>query len=149
MFVSHKLDEVEELCSIATVLRQGRVSGQARAPFDTDHLVEVMFGQCLSRFPRVSVPLGEPALEMNNVSVHTYRLNVDNISLKVQAGEVIGLAGLEGSGQRLMMEACAGIRPPHSGRIIISGHEMTHQAHKRFPRSRRCLCAGGTPGRGA
>ena len=132
IFVSHKLDEVEELCSVATVLRLGRVSGAMRAPFDADGLVEMMFGQCLSRFPRVTVKLGEPVLELKDVAIHTYRLNVENISLRVRTGEVIGLAGLEGSGQRLLMETCAGIRHANRGRVFIHGQDMAHQAHKRF-----------------
>ena len=132
IFVSHKLDEVEALCGEATILRQGKVAGQATAPFIVDQLVEMMFGQCLSTFPRTGVHLGDVLLDLDQVSVHTYRLNVENISLQVRTGEVIGLAGLEGSGQRIMMRVCTGLQRIHSGRLTIAAQDMTHQPYRRF-----------------
>ena len=132
IFVSHKLDEVEELCSRATVLRSGRVAGEMDAPFVPDDLVEMMFGQCLSAMPRPSIPLGKPLVEIDDVSVHTYRLSARHLSLSVREGEVIGLAGLEGSGQRLLMQACAGLQRIASGRLRIDGRDMTHQPYRRF-----------------
>jgi simple sugar transport system ATP-binding protein len=135
IFVSHKLDDVEELCSEVTVLRQGRISGQAEAPLDQTDLVRLMFGQCLSGYPRVAIGLGAPVLELHDVSIHTYRLNVDHISLTLRAGEVVGLAGLEGSGQRILMQACAGLQHVRSGRVLLGGVEMTNQPYVRHLRA--------------
>jgi simple sugar transport system ATP-binding protein len=132
IFVSHKLDEVQELCSRATVLRAGKVAGETDAPFVPDELVEMMFGQCLTTSPRARVALGGPALEFDDVSVRTYRLSARHMSLQVREGEVIGLAGLEGSGQRLLMQACAGLQRIASGRLLIGGRDMTHQPYPRF-----------------
>ncbi len=112
VFVSHKLDEVEQLCGRVTVLRNGRVAGQATAP--------------------QRVALGEVVLELDDVTVATYRLTVPHVSLKVRQGEVLGLAGLEGSGQRLLMQACAGLQPIVSGRLRIAGQEMAGQPYRRF-----------------
>ncbi len=132
IFVSHKLDEVEALCSCVTVLRQGRVAGSAAAPLAADRLVEMMFDQCLSSVVRGQVSLGDPVLELDGVSVHTYRLDVNHVSLSVRCGEVIGLAGLEGSGQRLLMQACAGIQRIAAGSLRIAGREMSKQPYRRF-----------------
>lgn len=132
IFVSHKLDEVRQLCSRATVLRRGRVAGEVCAPFSDEELVTLMFDQCLERSPRRRVPLGAPALTLQDASIRTYRLTVRDLSLSVCAGEVLGLAGLEGSGQSLFLQACAGILPLASGTLTIAGHDMTHQPYRRF-----------------
>ena len=132
IFVSHKLGEVEELCSQVTVLRRGQVAGEVTMPCSADQLVELMFGQCLTPSVKEAVELGQPVLVLDEMSVQSYRLNVSNISLRVEAGEVIGLAGLEGSGQRLMLRACAGLLRPASGHIFLDGEEMTHRLYRKF-----------------
>lgn len=132
IFVSHKLEEVEELCDRVTVLRQGKVTGHIEAPFRAEQLVQLMFGQSLLRSDRSRVPLGEPALELQDVTVQTYRLTVSHMSLAVRAGEVIGLAGLEGSGQRLMLRACAGLQRPSSGRVRLQGDDFTRRSYRDF-----------------
>jgi simple sugar transport system ATP-binding protein len=132
IFVSHKLEEVEELCDRVTVLRRGKVTGHIEAPFRADQLVRLMFGQSLPSSERSSVPLGEPALELKDVTVQTYRLTVPHMSLLVRAGEVIGLAGLEGSGQRLMLRACAGLQRPSSGRVLLAGDDFTRRSYRDY-----------------
>jgi ABC-type uncharacterized transport system ATPase subunit len=132
IFVSHKLEEVEELCDRVTVLRRGKVSGHIEAPFSTDQLVQLMFGQSLPASERSPVSLGKPILELQEVTVQTYRLTVPHISLTIQEGEVIGLAGLEGSGQRLMLRACAGLQKPSAGRIVLAGKDFTRQPYRSF-----------------
>ncbi|MFP3896598.1 MAG: ABC transporter ATP-binding protein [Anaerolineales bacterium] len=132
VFVSHKLDEVEALCSRVTVLREGRVAGRAEAPLVSRQLVEMMFGEHPAYFPHTDIPLGEPILELDDVTVRTYRLSIEHISLCVREGEVIGLAGLEGSGQQLLMEACSGLRPIDAGRLLICGQEMKRRPYTDF-----------------
>jgi simple sugar transport system ATP-binding protein len=132
IFVSHKLEEVEELCDRVTVLRRGKVTGHIEAPLAADQLVRLMFGQSLPSSERSSVPLGEPALELQDVTVQTYRLTLPHMSLVVRAAEVIGLAGLEGSGQRLMLRACAGLQRPSSGRVLLAGNDFTRRSYHDF-----------------
>ena len=132
IFVSHKLDEVEALCSRVTVLRQGIVAGEAVAPLSSDQLVQMMFNQRLSPSTRAGATLGEVVLELQDAAVRTYRLNAEHMTLQVRSGEVIGLAGLEGSGQRLLMLACAGLERLAAGRLLISGRDMTHEPYARF-----------------
>jgi general nucleoside transport system ATP-binding protein len=132
ILVSHKLDDVVALCSQATVLRQGKVAGHAMAPFILNQLVHMMFAQELSPTARAVVPLGEVVLALEDLCIHTYRLSVEHINLQVCRGEVIGLAGLEGSGQRLLMQACAGLQRITSGRLMIAGVDMSRQPYARF-----------------
>lgn len=132
IFVSHKLEDVEELCSEVTVLRQGVVSGQMPAPFVTDNLIEMMFGQVFEVGERPFVQLGTPLLQVNSLTISNQHLQMDNVNLEVAAGEVIGIAGLEGSGQRLLMQACAGLLPTANGRIHIDGQPLTNAGYTRF-----------------
>ncbi len=134
IFVSHKLEEVQELCSRVTVLRQGKVAGELRAPFATDEMVSLMFGQALGTYGRRPIPLGEIILQVENLTVRSPRLELNGVHLTVRAGEVIGLAGLEGSGQRLLMLACAGLQKPHGGRIILGGQDVTGRPYTTFLR---------------
>jgi ABC-type uncharacterized transport system ATPase subunit len=132
LFVSHKLEDVQELCDCVTVLRQGKVSGQLSAPFDADQLVSLMFGQCTVPTRRERVVPGPVVLEVDDISIHTYRIQLDHLSLQVRAGEVIGIAGLEGSGQRLLLQACAGLLAPTSGRISLAGEDGDRSFHARM-----------------
>lgn len=132
IFVSHKLEEVEELCDRVTVLRQGQVTGHVEAPFRAERLVQLMFGQDLPRPERPAVPLGQPVLELADVTLQTYRLTVPSLNLAVQAGEVIGLAGLEGSGQLLLLKACVGLQRPAAGRLRLAGQDFSHRSYHDF-----------------
>lgn len=132
VFVSHKLEEVEELCDRVTVLRQGRVTGEAEMPCPVSQLVEMMFGRNLPPLERPPVEQGPVVLSLENVTIPSYRLIVENVSLQVHAGEVVGLAGLEGSGQRLFMRACAGLERVTAGSIHFDGAPMTHAPYRRF-----------------
>jgi simple sugar transport system ATP-binding protein len=143
IFVSHKLEEVEELCDRVTVLRQGKVTGHIEAPFSTDQLVQLMFGQSLPKSERPRIELGGPVLDLQHVTVQTYRLTVPDMSLTVRAGEVIGLAGLEGSGQRLMLQACVGLQKPASGRVLLHGGDPQVAGDDFSRRSYRDFLAAG------
>lgn len=132
IFVSHKLGDVQELCQVVTVLRQGKLAGQCNIPCPNEQLVEIMFGQVLSAPQRATVDLGEPALELRDVTVSGGRVTVSGLSLKVARGEVIGLAGLEGSGQELVLRACAGLCRPVSGHVLVGGADMTGRPYQRY-----------------
>ena len=132
IFVSHKLEEVEELCDRVTILRRGQVTGQVEAPFQIDRLVQLMFGQSLPQSERPAVALGQPALELRRVTTQTYRLTVPDMSLTIRSGEVIGVAGLEGSGQRLMLQTCVGLLKPATGQIHLAGQDFTGSSYHNF-----------------
>jgi simple sugar transport system ATP-binding protein len=135
IFVSHKLEEVEQICSEVLVLARGRVTGQVAMPFPTEGLVRMMFGQPVMLGKRLDVPLGRPLLELEDVGVsppQAGRLAVKNLSLAVREGEVIGLAGLEGSGQRLLLEVSAGLIRPTTGKVLLGGRDMTGRPYREF-----------------
>ena len=125
ILVSHKLEEVQELCDHAFVLRRGKLVGETEVPCPTHKLVEMMFGQVPDRTPRPPAEPGEPILEARDVTVLTYRLALENVSLTVRQGEVIGMAGLEGSGQRLFLQACSGLVSLDGGQILLEGKDVS------------------------
>jgi len=132
LFVSHKLEEVKELCNKVTVLAHGKVAGEVVMPCPTERLVEIMFGQAIVINKRSVMPLEEGVLELDDITVSDWRLEVKNLSLEVRAGEIIGLAGLEGSGQHLVLKACAGLLRPKVGRILINRKDMTDRPYRQF-----------------
>lgn len=132
IFVTHKLEDAEDLCGKVTILRLGKVVGEVTRPFTSEQLVTLMFGQQLATSAREAIALGEPVLDLRNVAVADYRLRVPDINLKLCAGEVVGLAGIEGSGQRLLLRVCAGLDQPVAGDVWIAGAKMNGQAYQRF-----------------
>ena len=132
IFVSHKLDDVDALCSAAAVLRAGQVAGSLPAPFDRDRLVELMFGRAMTAPQFASMCTDRVQLRVEGLGVESRRLSLAPIDLVACSGEVIGLAGLEGSGQRLFMEACAGIRRIKQGRLLLDGVDMTDARYSDF-----------------
>ncbi len=132
IFVSHKLEEVTSLCGRVTVLSHGKVTGEVAMPCPTDKLVQMMFGQTVTVRRRSTVPMGQPILELDHLTVRDWRLEVNDLSLKVLAGEVVGLAGLEGSGQHLVIRASAGLLRPEAGRVRIGQKDMTGRPYRQF-----------------
>jgi ABC-type uncharacterized transport system ATPase subunit len=132
VFVSHKLEEVEVLCHRATVLRRGQVTGEVCMPHPIDQLVEMMFGHTLPPVRCDSVEPGPVVLRLEGLTIPSSRLVVECPALQVRAGEVVGLAGLEGSGQRLFLRACAGLEAITAGRLLVSGRDLTHASYHGF-----------------
>jgi len=134
LFVSHKLEDVEGLCHRVAVLRQGRLVGEVRPPYHTGQLVEMMFGKTVAVEGRALCGTGETVLELRKLSVEDYRLKVRDVSLNVRSGEVIGLAGMEGSGQGLFLRSVAGLVRTVGGRILLCGKNLTGRSHHTFKR---------------
>ena len=135
ILVSHKLEDVIELCDHAFVLRRGKLVGEQEVPCPIHDLVALMFGKVLERQEPPPIPHGDAVLEVTDLSVVGRRLTVDNVSLSVHAGEVIGLAGLDGSGQGEFIRACTGLFPPLNGSVRIAGRDMSRASYHRFVQS--------------
>ena len=133
ILVSHKLDEVQELCDHAYVLRRGKLVGEIDIPCPNEKLVEMMFAQIPPRTDRAAniIP-GHPVVEMQDVTISTYRLSIEKINLAIQPGEVFGLAGLEGSGQQLVLQACTGLLHPVHGHMRLAGQDVTNWSYHRM-----------------
>ncbi len=135
IFVSHKLEDVEHLCGRVAVLRAGELVGEMNPPFNTSKLVEMMFGKVVTLGERQSAQTGEPVLELKNISLEDVRLKIKNVDLNLRAGEVIGLAGMEGSGQGMFIRACAGLVRPVGGSIQLKGQDLTGKAYHAYKKA--------------
>jgi len=132
LFVSHKLEEVQELCTRVAVLRQGRLVGEALPPFRVDRLVSMMFEREVSPGDRTVCSPGACVLELRGLDAEHGRIRFEGLDLQVRAGETIGLAGMEGSGQSLLLQACAGLAPASGGRIHLDGTDLTGKSYRQF-----------------
>ncbi len=112
ILVSHKLADVEELCDEVLVLRRGKLVGYRSLPCETDILVEMMFGKRISTTTPQPLYTDKPILKIHKLSVPARLFTIQNINLEVREGEVIGLAGLDGSGQVEFMRTVAGLGRP-------------------------------------
>lgn len=126
IFVSHKLEDVNALCDRVTVLRQGKVVGHLPIPCSDAEFVTLMFGRELA--PPVKPQTRQPdvALHLEGITVRSDRLTLTLPELKVFKGEVIGLAGLEGSGQQLLLQLCAGLLKASTGTMKLDGQDLTN-----------------------
>lgn len=134
VLVTHKLADVQQLCRRVAVLRRGRLAGEVNMPCDPAGLVELMFGKELRAPARQSVRSDKPALRLDDLAFESRGGRVKGIHLEVNEGEIIGLAGIEGSGQNELLRTCAGILRPPEGRITIHGCDMTGLRHRQFLR---------------
>jgi general nucleoside transport system ATP-binding protein len=129
IFITHKLKEVLAIADRITVLRLGRVVGSTRpAESDESKLAAMMVGRQVELEVQKQPPQsGEVVLAVQNLEVLDDRLGlaVDNVSFEVHAGEVLGVAGVQGNGQTELVEAVTGLRAPLAGNITISGHDTT------------------------
>jgi simple sugar transport system ATP-binding protein len=123
VFISHKLDEVLEIADRITVLRRGRIVGET-APASTTkaELAEMMVGRpVLFRLDKPDVEIGAPVVEVEGL-LGEGKLN--GVSLVVREREILGVAGVEGNGQRELAEALIGLRTPAAGSIKLEGVDI-------------------------
>lgn len=143
LLVSHKLEDVVALCNEVAVLRAGKVVGTQAMPITTQQLVALMFGKELTPqtdlmagsifAPKASdEDTGRSALRVENLTLRDKRLVVEQLSLTIHEGETIGLAGLDGSGQELLLRACVGLMKPSRGRVLVSEQDMTGKSYRQF-----------------
>jgi simple sugar transport system ATP-binding protein len=136
IFVSHKLEDVEQLCDKIAVLRQGKLVGEMTPPYLTSQLVEWMFNKVITLGDRVSCQQENTTLTLRGLELEDPRLHIENVNLEVCAGEVIGLAGMEGSGQALFLRACAGLVRPVGGTLLLKGENLTGKPYHTFQQRR-------------
>lgn len=121
ILVTHKLSEVNELCARTVVLRQGRLVSEVALPCDSSSLIELMFGKTLEfrNIDDVSVP--QQHFRVKDLVIKDTRFYSNPVNLDIRKGEILGLAGMEGSGQRTFLHTLAGIEKPVKGRILDDG----------------------------
>jgi len=135
IFISHKLHEVMALSDRITVLRDGRVSGDTTpAATSREELAEMMVGRMVKLAPdKPPVDQGDVRLAVTGLSVDGDRGQraVDDVELEVVSGEILGIAGVSGNGQRELAEAIAGLRPARSGTVRLDGVEIQRLSPRR------------------
>jgi simple sugar transport system ATP-binding protein len=130
VFITHKLREVLAVADRITVLRNGKVAGSADpAEATPQSLANLMVGRdVLLQIDKPPAHVKDVRLRVHDLGVYDDRgvATVRHLDLDVRGGEIFGLAGVEGNGQRELVEALAGMRAPFTGSITIEGHDTTH-----------------------
>jgi ribose transport system ATP-binding protein len=123
IFISHIIDEVLDIADRITVLRDGKHIGTLNAESATpDEIVRMMVGRKLKDFyPKIPAKRGKVVLEVKNL---TRKPKYEDINFELHEGEVLGFAGLVGSGRAQVMRGIFGIEPPDSGEIYIKGKKV-------------------------
>jgi ABC-type uncharacterized transport system ATPase subunit len=132
IFISHKLHEVLEVADRITVLRRGkRIDTVPREGATEESLARMMVGrEVLLRVEKPPASPGDPLLEVADLHVFDDRHleKVRGVSLQVRAGEIVGVAGVDGNGQTELIDAITGLRRPAAGTITVAGHTIDQRA---------------------
>ena len=130
IFITHKLNEVLEIADRITTLRRGVVVDTVPGSGATEEgLARMMVGRdVLLRVDKQAAKPGAPLLSVEDLTVYDDRglETVHDVSFEVRAGEILGVAGVDANGQSELIDAIAGLRPVHAGRIVVDGHDLTH-----------------------
>jgi ABC-type uncharacterized transport system ATPase subunit len=134
IFISHKLNEVIEIADRITVLRRGKKVETVEAKGATEEgLARLMVGrEVLLRVEKAEATPAEPALVVENLTVLDDRglEAVRDVSFDVRAGEIVGIAGVDGNGQTELIDAITGLRPVTTGRVVVDGDDVTRDDPK-------------------
>jgi simple sugar transport system ATP-binding protein len=130
IFISHKLDEITALTDRVTVLRDGRVTGAVKtSEVNKNQLANMMVGREVSLTRElIDVPLGKTRLKLENVRAvnEDGQTILKNINMEVRSGEIVGIAGVSGNGQRPLAETIAGLQFVQDGRITLEDQNVTN-----------------------
>ena len=131
VYISHKMDEIFEICDEVSVLRDGKlIMTKPTKETNMNELIAAMVGRSLDkRFPDVDNTPGEDYLEIDDLSTK-YEPQLENVSFKVKKGEIFGLYGLVGAGRSELLESIFGIRTIASGSIRVNGKKMRFKSSK-------------------
>jgi len=128
VFISHKLKEVQAIADTITVLRRGGVVGQRPPGSTEDELASLMVGREVQlRVSKEAAKPGAVVLDVADLTVadETGRVWVNGVSFQVRAGEILGVAGVQGNGQTELCEALMGLRPAAAGQVTLNGRDLT------------------------
>ncbi|MGV8896818.1 MAG: ABC transporter ATP-binding protein [Rhodoglobus sp.] len=133
VFITHKLREVREVADRITVIRLGKVVGEASPTATNEELASLMVGRAVDlTVDKGPAKLGKPALVVDRLSVidPSNQLVVNNVSFEVREGEVLAIAGVQGNGQTELVEAILGLQPRVTGSITLDGKSIRGSVRK-------------------
>ncbi len=135
IIITHKLDEVLAVSDEVTVMRDGRTVGHTMtADTSAADLAKMIVGrEVLLRVEKTDAKPAEPVLEVRDLTVTgRHGTAVNGVSLTVRAGEIVGIAGIEGNGQTELIETLTGLRPSSGGSVYFEGRDVTHLSARRL-----------------
>ena len=129
IFISHKLEEIKEICDRITIYRDGKyVCDRDVCDTTPEQMISFMVGRDLTDlYPKEKVDIGDAYLKVENLSDGKV---FDGVSFDVRKGEILGFAGLVGAGRSEVMEALFGVRAKTGGTIYLDGQEITNKNSK-------------------
>lgn len=132
IIITHKLKEIKEAADRCTVIRRGKYIGTVDVENTTEaEMAKMMVGREVSfKVEKKPAKPGEVVLEVQNLSVKNNKkvLGLKDFSLQVRAGEIVGIAGVEGNGQSELIEAITGLRKVESGKIMFKNNDITGES---------------------
>lgn len=136
ILITHKLKEVMSMSDRVTILRRGKVTGTVKtADTNIERLAELMVGRKVN-FTVVKKPqkAGKEILKVENLVAKDHRgvTAVNSLSLSVNAGEILGIAGVDGNGQSELVEVLTGLRKPVSGKVVLNGKDITGKSPRQI-----------------
>lgn len=136
IFITHKLKEVLAVADRITVIRRGKTVGTTTpAKTSEQALAEMMVGRAVElKVQKQKAQPGQPVLAVHNLFVKNDRgqMAVNGVSFEVKAGEIVGVAGVQGNGQTELVEALTGLRSVESGAIKIAGQDVTNASPRKI-----------------
>ena len=125
IYISHRMEEIFEICDRVSVFRNGTyVDSRSMEGVTRDELISMMVGrEVKSVFPKVDCEIGETVLKVEGLTGGGF----ENINFEVHKGEILGLSGLVGSGRSETVRAIFGLDPVESGKIYLEGKEITNK----------------------
>lgn len=131
IFITHKLREVQAVADKITVIRRGKVVGEASPTSTQAELATMMVGRpVMLKVDKDEPQLGEVALSIEGVSMLAENGStvLDNVNLDVRKGEIVAVAGVQGNGQTELAEVILGLSTPEQGRIVLEGRDLAKQS---------------------
>ncbi|KUP08474.1 heme ABC transporter ATP-binding protein [Bacillus coahuilensis m2-6] len=139
ILITHKLKEIMEVCDRVTVIRKGEGIGTVNvSETNPNELASLMVGREVSfTTEKTAASPKEPVLEIKELNVLDSRgiKSVKGLNLEVRAGEIVGIAGVDGNGQTELIEAITGLMKSDSGQIMINGKEIQNQKPRQITRA--------------
>ena len=130
IYISHKMEEILQISDYVTVMRDGKhIATHKASELDIDKIIKLMVGRDLTaRFPKKTNTPGEVVLKVENLSSEHSVL--DNASFELKKGEILGIAGLAGSGRTELLENLFALSERKSGKIFLHGKELKNKSTK-------------------